>query len=129
MQILINRLHFRADGVFSTLTGPGLALVCLEHAYPDVNKWAPKVPAGAYKATRYMSPKLGYEVFCLQDVPGCEFIELHCGNYNEDSEGCFCIGKTIDLYRSPAMVTQSRDAFLELMDACNGLSEIDVVVS
>jgi hypothetical protein len=129
IQVFIKRLHFRKDGVFSTLRCDDINLVTIEHAYDDgINSWEPKVPAGTYKAIRRLSPRFQYEVFCLQDVPGCDFIEMHIGNYNDDSTGCFCIGKEIDLLHSPAMVTRSRDALLELMDYLFGQDEIEVVV-
>ena len=50
------------------------------------------IPEGIYKFTIEHSPRLGYNLPLLQDVPGFTAIEHHIGNFAHDTEGCALIG-------------------------------------
>jgi hypothetical protein len=57
-----------------------------------------RIPAGTYAATLAVSPKWtalrGYpfRVPLLANVPGFTEIEIHIGNFPEDTEGCTLVG-------------------------------------
>ena len=50
------------------------------------------IPKGRYRMTIYRSPKFKSDVLLLHDVPGRSAIELHKGNYPNDTRGCILVG-------------------------------------
>ena len=56
------------------------------------------IPAGVYKASIYISPRwtaikrYDFRVPLLHDVPGFSDIEIHIGNYPDNTEGCTLVG-------------------------------------
>jgi hypothetical protein len=69
------------------------------------------IPEGKYRVTKYASPKEGYDVLLLHDVPGHSMIEWHVGNYHKDTLGCLLPG----LYPGMDAVYNSRIAFNEII--------------
>lgn len=128
MNLKLFRKAYISSGIFGflqTFDGAQIA-VTLEHAYPQsqpedssgAETYAPKVPNGTYHCTRRMSPHFGYEVFMLNDVPGCEFIEIHAGNTQGDSHGCILLGHSM----GQGMILNSRlafERFMELQKDCD----------
>jgi hypothetical protein len=55
-----------------------------------------RIPAGTYRLalreSPRFSPKYGHEMIWLKDVPGFEFVLIHCGNTKDDTAGCILIG-------------------------------------
>ncbi|MFW6025801.1 MAG: DUF5675 family protein [Candidatus Woesearchaeota archaeon] len=51
-------------------------------------------PAGEYKAFRRYSKKNG-RVIELKNVRGRSYIQLHAGNYKNDTEGCVLVGEGV----------------------------------
>lgn len=136
MILKVQRLDYLASGIFGTLSNEDstLFLGCAEHSYPVLpadavslsTSYQPKVPPGQYTCLRRMSPKFGYEVFCLQDVPGCTFIEIHPGNYPQvDSDGCFILGMS----RVGDMLQMSQAAFKLFMGALSGVDSFELVIT
>jgi hypothetical protein len=80
------------------------------------------IPEGRYEATIYQSPRLGYRVLLLHDVPGFSMIEMHIGNWPKDTLGCQLPGLT----RGVDVVGNSAVAFHKIMmlvDAAIGRGE------
>ena len=99
--------------------------VTLEHSFQQADgSYAPKVPAGTYTCIRRLSPKFGFEVFMLQNVPGASFIEIHVGNYNADSDGCILLGTM----RTGDMIANSKQAFWKFMTTQDGLNQFTLVI-
>ena len=69
------------------------------------------IQSGTYKVILQKSIHFGMIVPCVQNVEGHTGIEIHPGNFPRDTHGCLCVGEG----RGPDDVTQSRDAFNELM--------------
>lgn len=67
------------------------------------------IPAGTYDTTFYDSPAHG-KVLLLQDVPGRTYVEIHSGNYTDQTEGCILLGDSIKYLNSDGIpdVTNSR---------------------
>lgn len=126
MNCTLTRLEYRADGVFSRLDLEDGTPFCvgLEHSYDLV----PKVSVGTYTCRRRASPRFGYDVFEITNVPGHTFIEIHIGNFNEDSEGCVLIGEEIYLARTCQMITNSRETFDQFMALQEGVAEFLLIV-
>jgi hypothetical protein len=73
------------------------------------------IPAGVYTAHRYRSPKRGYDVFMLDNVPGRDAVELHIGNTTADTDGCILLGSYYGNLGDQAAVLLSGDAFRKFM--------------
>ncbi len=69
------------------------------------------IEPGVYMVTLYHSPRLGYQVLLLHDVPGRTAIEIHIANRASELEGCIAVGQTA----SPNWVGRSGLAFEDLM--------------
>lgn len=50
-----------------------------------------RIPPGKYYVSKYQSPKHG-QVLLIENVPGRSYIEIHAGNYSDDSRGCLICG-------------------------------------
>lgn len=130
--MLLKRVEFLSTGIFGILTlDNNSQLLTLEHAYETqldgltgAKVWAPKLPAGVYECIRYFSPHFGYDVFMVQNVTGCSFIEIHIGNVESNSEGCVLVGTM----RSGDSILNSKIAFDQLMDSLSGVDSSVLVV-
>jgi hypothetical protein len=115
-------------GVFGGWISPDgdLLAVTLEHAYldSDGNVFA-KIPVGQYTCRRRLSPKFGYDVFELIDVPGHNFVEIHRGNVNADSDGCILLGNNIE----NDQIMNSKVTFERFMNLMEGVNEFQLDVS
>lgn len=70
------------------------------------------IPTGRYKVYKYNSPTRGW---CLQleGVPGFSYIQIHVGNYHQDTDGCLLVGMSVA--SQPNAINNSRVA----IDALN----------
>lgn len=85
------------------------------------------IPPGVYLCRRVISPKFG-ETFEVEGVPNRDKILIHCGNLSSDSHGCIIIGDTFDPVNGIDGVTQSRDAFAELMRLQDGVTVFTLTI-
>ena len=102
--------------------------VTLELPWRDDAHEVSCIPAGEYPAHRFLSPKRGYEVFMLDDVPGRSAIELHIGNTVHDTDGCILLGTAHGLVNGQQGITGSGDAFRKFMALCAGEQNIVVAI-
>lgn len=131
IELSLVRIQFREDGIFGSLkypSGDELA-VTLEHAYLDGGDYWPKLPDGKYLCRRRFSPKFKIELFEILDVPQHDFIEIHIGNYNKDSDGCVLVGRNIIPVGNVQAISASRMAFEDLMEYLDGVTEFSLTVS
>lgn len=59
-------------------------------------KGATAIPAGRYRVTLQDSPRFGRDTLTIHDVPGFEYIRMHAGNSEADTDGCPLLGMEID---------------------------------
>lgn len=91
--------------------------VTLEHAFLQADgSYKPKLADGSYICIKRKSPKFGYNLFLIQNVPDfmgqtVTYIEIHIGNYNKDSDGCVLLGSAIGV----GCILDSRLAFENFM--------------
>jgi hypothetical protein len=83
------------------------------------------IPEGLYTAVKYMSPKRGYEVFELQNVPGRDSIEVHIGNYPSNTDGCILVGLEFGDYS----IGSSKLAFDKFMNKLAGVNQFTLKIS
>jgi hypothetical protein len=130
MNLTLKRDHYRADGIFSTVTDPVSCTVMrtLEHAYGDAQQgFYPKLWPGTYTCKRSMHRLHGmdhdFETFEVLAVPGHKGILFHWGNFNRDSEGCILCGEDVFEGSPEWMVTASRLQFARFMALQDGVDE------
>lgn len=132
MNIALRRNSFQSFGIFGDFfleTGEHFC-VTLEHSYLISGNWLPKIPAGTYTCKRRMSPHFGFEVFEVLDVPNCTYIEIHVGNFLQDSEGCVLVGEDVSqLPNGQQAITNSRKTFNDFMQLQNGNETFQLTVS
>ncbi len=72
------------------------------------------IPAGRYMISLAPSPKRGYVVPWLHDVPKFSNVQIHRGNRPEDTEGCILVGKYSESV--PDFISSSKSTFENLME-------------
>ena len=131
MNLALDRNEWSKDGIFGRLldeNGQEIAVTC-EHAYSDgSDAWASKIPPGLYQCVKGMhrlhGHTLDFETFEIIGVHGHSGLLFHCGNTNEDSEGCVLLGLT----RTDKMILSSRMAFDRFMLKQKGVTSFTLVV-
>ena len=123
MNLTLTRFRITPLGAFGELRSADntLYLKTLEHVYEDGSV---KIPSGVYTCVRRKSPHFGYDLFMLVGVPAHEFIEIHIGNFNADSDGCILVGMGSTL----VSITNSKAAFEALMKTQEGVDEFTLTV-
>lgn len=128
MEIRLDRfIHNHNDTVGRMFIDGKFYAYTLEDEHRDVKvKGETRIPAGTYEIklrteggfhTRYLT-RFGADfhkgMLHLQNVPGFEFILIHTGNTERDTEGCILVGKEISLHSKGDSIQQSTAAYKEL---------------
>ena len=71
------------------------------------------IPAGVYKVELYNSPHFGRIMPLITGIPGRSEIEIHWGDFPDNTRGCILVGKT----RTPDAIWQTVAKFNELFPA------------
>lgn len=112
MEYTVNRLLKSDECWIGTLEEAGT----LKYYFMDLGL----VPPGRYKLTKYFSPDHNAYVPLVNDVPGHEGIEIHVGNYPEDTKGCGLLGLSIEganfIGHSKVAVDEFYNSFFALVD-------------
>ena len=77
------------------------------------------IPEGQYICQKYNSPTYG-ETYKVTEVQGRSAILFHCGNDDEDTEGCILLGSSFDVWSQDVVVSSSRAAFTKFINAIGG---------
>jgi hypothetical protein len=80
------------------------------------------IPVGTYPVQLQWSNHFQRITPHIQDVQGFEDIEIHPGNFSQDTHGCTLIGQT----RQPDFIGNSELAFESLMAKLSGQTEISI---
>ena len=131
MNCTLTRISFLETGIFGELDSEdeSLSLFTLERAFenPD-GSWGPKIPPGTYTCSRYLSPKFGYYVFQVNNVPGHANIEIHRANVETQLDGCIALGLSTGALNGLPAVLQSKDAFNIFMNKQVGIESFILTV-
>lgn len=137
MNLILKRLEYRADGIFSEVLDSGMSRFCvaLEHAYAiNGHGFSPKIPNGSYLCVRgihQLEHGRPFETFEVTGVLGHTGILWHVGNFNGDSDGCILIGRDLVTGSEDGiqMVSMSRDTFEAFMQMQVGLQSFQLIVT
>ena len=126
----LERFAFTPMGVFGRLTFNGFQCYTVEKPWKDNLPRVSCIPEDTYTANLYESPTKGRGiVWQLNDVPDRSYIQIHRGNTEDDVVGCIAVGKGLGYINSKWAVTDSRQAFMELMDATEMFEQITITIS
>lgn len=136
MEIIVERFNSGSDDTLGRLYING-KMMCftIEDEHRDIKvKGETRIPAGTYKVgKRYspkFSPKFGHDMLWVKDVPGFEYILIHTGNTEKDTEGCLIVGKKIGSLENRRAVLDSKQAYKEIYplisDAINRNEEVTI---
>ena len=129
MDLKLNRIDYKADGILSELIAGSVRIVAhtLEHSYDG----KPKLQPGVYKCVRgthKLHDGIAFETFEVTGVEGHSGILFHVGNWNKDSDGCILVGDAISASKQGTLVTNSRVIFHEFMALQAGVDSFMLTV-
>lgn len=145
MKLEVLRISSQKDStsgiLFDTTDGREFLAYTLEDEYRETKvKGETRVPAGSYKIklrkeggfhNRYTAKYGSFHkgMLHITDVPGFEFILIHTGNTDENTEGCLLVGntQTENITTKDGFIGSSVDAYKriypkiaqELVDGCD----------
>ena len=121
IDITLNRVLKFEDSTIGVLKIGNTKCITLEPRHRDYDKGEKKVigesaiPHGTYLLTPYNSPKFAEQVPLLMDVPGFDCIEIHKGNYVQDTTGCILVGRNLDVNQGHPYIGLSTLALNDIM--------------
>ena len=129
--IALHRLEQTAFATFGQLVDEEQNVVCvtLELPWHENEHDVSCIPAGMYTAHRRHSPKHGYDLFELANVPNRANIELHIGNLPHDSLGCILLGSNLGIVNGQHGITGSAAAFRRFMDRMQGVDTFTLTIT
>lgn len=108
-QVYTDRSIVSSIRVKSTKISSGFSGYALENSKAGSNFNKTPTPSGTYRAKVRTDGHLGWRIE-LRNVPGHTHIEIHIGNYPDDSHGCFLPGIT----KAKNAVGHSRSAISQI---------------
>lgn len=122
--IKVDRLLYNRNCTVSMFTVPGKTVngFGIEDEIRTVKvKGETAIPAGTYPLALRHSPKFskahGHEMIWIKDVPGFEFILIHTGNTDADTEGCYIVGSSVGVLNGKVAVLASKAIYEKLYAA------------
>ncbi len=134
----LDRLFAYSDATIGCLKLGDKQWFTLEQVWRDYENGEQKVvgksaiPAGTYKIRISYSARFKCNVPLLAGVPKFAGIEFHVGNTCNDTKGCILVGKMALIGGLMQRLTNSGDAFKELMaeiEACMKDNDLYVVIA
>ena len=119
----IKRLAYNDDGT------PGILSIDDYYCYTYELPWVGNqpniscIPEGMYSAKKIISPKRGYLVIQLINVPGRTFIQIHIGNSAKDIKGCILpgtvgedcrVGNSTEAFNDIMKITEEEDILIKI---------------
>ncbi len=130
--LLLHRDPSTELGTLGVLTSDDpnlLPLQTLELPWRGNARQISSIPPGIYKLLPVKWDKYpDVTVYELQNVPGRSHIYLHYGNSTKDTEGCILLGLKRTMLGGMPLVTNSREAFAEFMNAMSGCANITLEI-
>lgn len=127
MELRLTRFHFDKDFTLGKLTCDNKQWYIMEDADRELKQTdhletikdikihgCTAIPYGKYQVIINRSQRFKINLPLLLNVPNCEGVRMHVGNYHTDTEGCLLPGKGYSIENK--MVTGSRIAFGEVYE-------------
>ena len=116
MRIRVERFNSGSDDTLGRMYINGrFVAYTLEDEKREVKvKGETRIPSGTYKIGFYDSPSHGPKSLHIKDVHGFEYILIHPGNTDKDTDGCLLVGKRIGKLDGKRAVLDSKLAFKEI---------------
>lgn len=123
--LIIRRCEEGSNGTFGVAYDDQALFHCatLERPWVDVDHDGhrdhnvSRIPAGTYEAFRRLSPKRGFVVFELANVPDTSNAQIHPANVATELEGCIAVGSKRAIINGTPGIVDSRTTFAALMAA------------
>jgi len=125
------RVAIRPEGAFGVLLHKGLPFaVTLERTYalPSGPGQLVKIPAGAWRCTKTVYLKGGYDTYEIE-VPGHSRLLFHRGNTELHSAGCVLVGESYATFAGQPGIAASEAGFVEFMNRAGNRSEFQLRVT
>ena len=130
MKMTLVRKHFAKDRTLGELYLDDMGYFC-DTLEPHCIDWSKEqktqgktaIPEGTYKVKVAWSPKRKRNVPWLQNVPHFSGIQIHPGNYPNDTRGCILVGT-----REKGILIDSKIVFFSLMEKLKKEKEIEINV-
>lgn len=117
MKLLVDRFNSNFFETLGRLFINGVQkCYTLEDEYRAVKvKGETRIPAGTYKVglrySTHFSPRYHHDMLWIKDVPGFEFILIHPGNSEADTDGCLLVGKIFEQKNERLTIHRSKEAY------------------
>jgi hypothetical protein len=123
MKLTVHRFIFTDKSTMSSVDIDGVfACYGLEPPTLDGDVKPRAIPPGTYTLRLLPSARFGRYTPHVLDVPGFTAIEIHPGNYPQDTHGCLLVGKS----RGTEAVFESDQAFNELMAKLDAAQDMSI---
>lgn len=119
MEILVERFESEVNHTLSRVYVNGVfECFAIEDEYRAIKiKGETRIPEGEYKLGCRQSPSHANAwMLWVKDVPGFQFILIHAGNTEKDTEGCLVIGKRVGSISGARAVLDSKQAVKEFYE-------------
>ena len=111
--IKVYRTDYASQGTYGIYKVQLGDMILIGYTYePAIGQGKGPIPVGEYSAYFRPSPNKGYAVIELKGVPGFKRVQIHIGNFKEDTIGCILTGRNV----VDGKLTKSKEAFDELMN-------------
>ena len=113
-ELLLIRFLYAERGIIGTAVSDNFAAFTLEPPYKANTPFVSAIPEGTYICER---DKLGkHQYYRIIHVPDRESIELHIGNFPQDTEGCPLFGESYRYSNGQPTVRESKIAMTRLLE-------------
>lgn len=120
MKLVVERFLFEKDCTVGRLYIDGvMKCFTMEDEIRAVKvKGETAIPYGTYELGMRYSPKFtprhGHEMLWVKNVPGFEYILIHPGNTDDDTDGCLLLGDKIGIVKAQTAVINSVATYKEI---------------
>ena len=126
MDIELERFCYHPEGVLGKFILGESVVYTIERPWLNNVPYLSCIPEGEYKALPYSSEKYP-DTYEVKDVPGrSKILFCHIGNFPEDVQGCFALGR--ELWDDRIAVRDSGSAMRRFRELLEGVEQINLTI-